>query len=132
MKIKSPLRGRKDSDRNSNRNSPKPVKKEEAQNDSKSARERRQAARERLQKEEKVEEPVKTENSNDNDVTERVSAEVLEPEKLENSIEYMNGDSKSIDSDIPDLEDCPPERNKVKINFEFLNEFFINFDNILS
>ena len=59
-----------------------------AQNDSKSARERRQAARERLQKEEKVEEPEKTENSNDNDVTERVSAEVLETEKLENSIEF--------------------------------------------
>ena len=49
-------------------------------------------------------------------MTERVSAEVLESEKLENSMEYMNGDSKSIDSDIPDLEDCPPERKKVKIS----------------
>lgn len=59
-------------------------------------------------------------------MTERVSEEVSEPEKLENSMEYMNGDSKSIDSDIPDLEDCPPERNKVKnLTLIFFMSFFI-------
>ena len=108
--IASPLRGRKDSDRNSNRNSPKPVKKDQSEIDPKSARERRQAARERLQKEENSAESEKFENLNDTAETERLTTELVVPEKVENSVDDMNGDAKSIDSDIPDLEDCPPER----------------------